>query len=375
MYGDTASLTIDLGAITANWRRLRDLHPGADCAAVVKADAYGLGAARVAPALARAGCRRFFVAHAEEALSLRRALPDSAIFVLHGVPAGAEADLLAAELVPVLSTPEQVARWAAEAQRRNVRLPAALQVDTGINRLGLQPGEFAALTESAASLAPFDLQFLMSHLACADMPDDPLNAEQLRRFQLARARLPGIAASLANSAGCFLGPDYRCDILRPGIALFGGNPVDPRHPELHTRAGMRPVVRLEGRILQIRDIDRHEAVGYGATYRVEKPARIATVAVGYADGFLRALSNNGQAAIAVGSGHVRVPIAGRVSMDMITLDISALSAGDCRPGQAVTLLGGPIDLDAQAAAAGTISYELLTGLGPRYARTYTGETA
>lgn len=375
MFGDTACLTVNLDAIIANWRKVAAQAPKAECAAVVKADAYGLGAAEVAPALWRAGCRRFFVAHAEEALALRRHLADATIHALHGVPADAEAEYVQQRIVPVLSTPEQVSRWVAAARRHGAPLDAALQVDTGINRLGLQPREFDALLANSDPLGAFRLQFIMSHLACADEPDHPLNAEQASRFAAARARLPGLSGSFANSAGCFLGPAFAHDILRPGIALYGGNPIDPRATALHAAAQMQPVVELAGKILQIRDIDSAGCVGYGASYRVEKPSRIATVAVGYADGFLRALSNRGQAVITSADRSYQVPIAGRVSMDMITLDISALPADACKPGDAAVLLGGGIDLDAQAAAGGTISYELLTGLGPRYARRYLGGAA
>lgn len=375
-FGDQAILHIDLDALVANWRRLGSLAPNAECAAVVKADGYGLGAAEVGQALQAAGCRRFFVAHSEEALALRRALSPNTtgakttIHILHGPTAGGEADLAAAALTPVLSTPGQIAAWSALAKRLGRRLPAALHIDTGMNRLGLTDAEADAVAADPARLDGIDLAFVMTHLACADEPDHPLNRQQAERFAAWRQRFPNLKGSLANSAGIFLGPDFHHDILRPGIALYGANPLDPAAGPRRAASRMAEVVHLQGKILQVRSVDRGMTVGYGAGYIVEKPTQIATVAVGYADGFSRALSGRGSAIIKGRQGDVRVPIAGRVSMDLITLDVSALAAEDCRPGTAVSLLGGGIDLDEQAAAAGTIGYELLTQLGKRYRRIY-----
>ncbi|WP_300302339.1 alanine racemase [Ferrovibrio sp.] len=369
-FGDQAILTIDLDALVANWRRLGGMAPKAECAAVVKADAYGLGAAKVGPALFAAGCRRFFVAHSTEALALREAVPEATIHVLHGPAAGAEADLAAANLSPVLSTPGQIAAWAAEARRLGRKLPAAIHIDTGMNRLGLNEAEANVLVQDPSALDGLDVQFVMTHLACSDEPDHPLNQAQRERFAAWRQRFPALKGSLANSAGIFLGADYHHDILRPGIALYGSNPLDPAAGPRREASRMAEVVHLQGRILQVRSVDRGDTVGYGAGYIVEKPSRIATVAVGYADGFSRALSGRGSAVIRGRQGHVRVPIAGRVSMDLITLDVSALGADDCLPGMSVSLLGGGIDIDEQAACAGTIGYELLTQLGKRYRRVY-----
>jgi len=375
-FGDQAILTIDLDALAANWRRLRDLAPAAECAAVVKADAYGLGAARVGPALHAAGCRRFFVAHSGEALALRAALPldatGASVHVLHGPGAGGEDDLAAAGIAPVLSTPGQIAAWQAAARRAGRRLPAALHIDTGMNRLGLTDAEATRIADEPGLLDGLDIAFVMTHLACADEPDHPLNRQQHERFAAWRRRFPGLRGSLANSAGIFLGPDYHHDLLRPGIALYGSNPLGPAAGSHRDAAAMRQVVHLQGKILQVRSVDSRQAVGYGAAYIVEKPSRIATIAVGYADGFARSLSNRGFAAIRGRQGYVRVPIAGRVSMDLITLDVSAVAAEDCRPGTAVDLIGGCIDIDEQAAAGGTIAYELLTQLGRRYRRIYRG---
>lgn len=374
---DQASLTIDLDALIANWRRLGAMASQSECAAVVKADAYGLGAERVGPALYRAGCRRFFVAHSEEALSLRAVLPDNAtIHILHGPGKGIERDLAEAGLSPVLSTPEQIAAWRETAKKLGRPLPAALHIDTGMNRLGLTDAEADTVAADLASqMAGIRLDFVMTHLACADEPDHPLNARQADRFAAWRQRFPNLKGSLANSAGIFLGPAFHHDILRPGIALYGANPLDPSAGPRREASRMAEVVHLQGKILQVRSVDRADTVGYGAGHIVEKPSRIATVAIGYADGFSRALSGRGSAVIKGQQGHVRVPIAGRVSMDLITLDVSAVAEEDSRPGTAVSLLGGGIDLDEQAAAAGTIGYELLTQLGSRYHRVYKSTAA
>jgi alanine racemase len=372
--GDQAILHIDLDALVANWRRLGSMAPQAECAAVVKADGYGLGAAEVGRALQKAGCRRFFVAHSEEALALRQALPHETtgvtIHILHGPTAGGEAELAAANLAPVLSTPGQIAAWSGLAKRLGRRLPAALHIDTGMNRLGLTDTEADAVAADPGRLEGIELAFVMSHLACADEPDHPLNRSQADRFAAWRQRFANLKGSLANSAGIFLGADWHHDILRPGIALYGANPLDPAAGPRREACRMAEVVHLQGKILQVRSVDRGMTVGYGAGYIVEKPTQIATVAIGYADGLSRALSGRGSALIKGRQGHVRVPIAGRVSMDLITLDVSALAAEDCRPGTPVSLLGGGIDLDEQATQAGTIGYELLTQLGKRYRRVY-----
>jgi len=355
-------LTIDLGAIAANYQFLaRTAATG--CAAVVKADAYGLGMDRVAPALAAAGCRAFFVALADEGIALRRLLPDADIYILNGPPIGAEGDLIAQNLTPVLNDLDQVGRWAAAAAGRDAPLAAILHVDTGMSRLGLDGQETKRLAAEPDRLAGIDIAYLMSHLACAEEPDHPKNAEQLAAFRAARqtlGALPG-GASFANSSGIFLGPDYRFDLVRPGAALYGVNPTpDKPNP-------MAQAVHLQGRILQLRDVDRPMTVGYGATHSVARKGKIITVSVGYADGYLRSLSNRGSARI----GAVPLPVLGRVSMDLITLDASDAPDDAVRPGALVDLIGPGHDVDALAAEAGTTGYEILTSLGPRYARRYT----
>jgi alanine racemase len=355
-------LDVDLDAVVANWRLLRDRAAPAACAAVVKADAYGLGAARVAPALRAAGCRRFFVAHPDEALALAAAIPAAEIAVLNGAPPGSEPDLSAAGLVPVLNSLGEIDRWAARARALGRPLPAFVHLDTGMNRLGLGPGEQAALATDPGRLDGVGLLGWMSHLACADQADAPMNAEQLARFRAALGRLPAAPASLANSSGVFLGPAYRFDLARPGCALYGVNPTPgAQNP-------MRATIRLRSRVLQVRDVDSPMTVGYGAAHKVVRAGKVATIATGYADGYSRSLS---------AAGHVLVagrpaPVIGRVSMDLMTVDVSDVPEGAVRPGDLVDLIGPHRDVDQVAAEAGTIGYEVLTSLGGRYWRRYVG---
>ncbi len=359
-----AVLSIDLDAIVANWRSLEARQgPACRAAAVVKADAYGLGARPVAAALAAAGCRRFVVATLDEGLTLRAVLPGAEILVLSGPLPGTAAAFAEAALWPVLNSPEQVADWRALAARRDRALAAALHVDTGMSRLGLSAAELAALAADPALLAGIDIRLLMSHLACADEPAHPLNERQCRRFAAARALFPGLPASLAASSGIFLGPAWHADWTRPGAALYGLNPT----PEAANP--MRPVAQLSARILQVRDVDAGDSVGYGASYRCAAPTRLAIVAAGYADGLFRALSNRGCGHF----GEQPVPLVGRVSMDLTIFDVGA--ASPARPGETITLMGPGNDADAIARAAGTIGYEILTALGARYHRHYLGGAA
>ncbi len=357
-------LTIDLAAVAENYRRLREeVLTAPACAAVVKADGYGLGAARVGPVLARAGARSFFVAQLDEGIALRAALsayPMSAIFVLNGPTPGAEDDFPEHGLVPVLNSLGDIETWSAFADRCERPLPAALHVDTGMSRLGLPPVELGVLASEPDRLASLLPALTMSHLACAEQPDHPLNARQLADFRSALARLPRTPRSLANSSGIFLGHQYHFDLGRPGVALFGVNPT-PGKP-----SPMQQVVRLQGRILQCREIDAPQTVGYGAAFRASGPTRVATVAVGYADGFMRHLSNRGTAWV----GGRKVPVVGRISMDLTTLDVTAVPAGQVRPGALVDFIGPEHDIDALAQEAGTIGYEILTALGRRYHRVY-----
>jgi len=368
-----AVLTIDLDAIRANWRKLAERVQPAQCAAVVKANAYGLGAARVGPALARAGCRHFFVAQLAEGATLRQALRDkptnTAIYVLNGLQDAERLTFEVHGLVPCLNDLGQIERWGSLARRRNAMLPAAIHVDTGMNRLGLPPADVERLADNLDLLSGIDLRLIMSHLACADEPDHPLNKRQLDRFRRAIARLPHGRVSLAASSGIFLGGEYLFDLVRPGVALYGANPT-PGQPN-----PMAQVVRLQGKILQVRGVDRGETVGYGAAHRFTRPRRIATVGVGYADGFLRSSSDRGSAVL----GGVPAPIVGRISMDLITIDVSDAPEELARPGSLVDLIGAEAGkgrtLEDVAAAAGTIPYEILTSLGQRYERRYLGGIA
>jgi alanine racemase len=356
--GARAVLTIDLGAIAENYRRLAHAAPGSAIAAVVKANAYGLGASEVARALRQVGCRQFFVAHGDEGLALREQLPDARVYVLNGLSSQPEA--IEAGLIPVLNHLDELQRHAALARRSGRRLPAALHVCTGMWRLGFSEAEILALDH--ALLTALDLQLVMSHLACADEPAHPLNELQRMRFEQLRASLPAAPASLANSSGIFLGAAFHHQLCRAGVALYGVNPTPGRANP------MAPVVTLEAPVLQVYEVDRHGTVGYGASFPIRPGARIATVPVGYADGYLRAAGNRATARIA---GRP-VPLAGRVSMDLITLDVSALPADAVRPGTMALLIGGPDGLDELAEAAGTIGYELLCRLGTRFARRYIG---
>ncbi|MRV72031.1 alanine racemase [Duganella sp. FT92W] len=362
-----AVLTIDLAAIEDNYRLLQRRVGAAACAAVLKADAYGLGAAHVAPVLRRAGCRHFFVAHLEEGIALRRTLPaaqfaDTQVFVLHGVPPGAEMDLLEHQLTPVLNSRQQLDAWRALARQLGRALPAIVQADTGMSRMGMPPAEVDAWLDSSDPFGGLALQYVMSHLAVADEPDHPMNGLQLARFAALRQRLGGIPGSLANSSGIFLGADYHFDLARPGVALYGANP-QPGQPN-----PMRPVVTLQGRIVQTRRIAEGDYVGYALSYQAPGERTIATVSVGYADGWLRHLSNRGHVLV----DGVRAPVVGRVSMDSITVDVTGIAPARVTPGALVDLLSADQTVDDVAALAGTIGYEILTSLGLRYHRRYTG---
>lgn len=341
-----AVLTIDLDAIAANWAALR-ARAGVETAATIKADAYGLGAGPVAKRLAAAGARRFFVALAEEGAALRQALgAGPEILVFSGHMAGDAQAIRNLGLTPVLNSAEQLVRHL-EALPGH---PFALQLDTGMNRLGIEPRDWAALRDLALQARP---RLILSHLACADEPDHLMNGQQLDEFQ-AMTEGCGVPRSLAATGGILLGPAYAFDLVRPGIGLYGGAPF----------ADARPVVRLDLPVIQVRSVEPGESVGYSATWVASRPTRVATVAAGYADGLLRALSGRGT----LWAGDVPCPILGRVSMDLIAADVSAT---DPEP-EALTILGPRQGVDALAEAAGTIGYEILTGLGPRYRRRYTG---
>lgn len=362
-------LIVHLDALAQNYLSLKKkLGPGADLAAVVKADAYGLGAAPVAQALYAQGCREFFTASIDEALSLQAALRPLAagkgqspvFYILNGIH-GADPDIFAAEgLVPVLNSLPEIRAWAEHAGRISRKLPAVIHIDTGMNRLGLNVTEALFLAEDRAMLKALDVRCVMSHLACSDMPDHPKNREQLDLFRKAADALNLPARrSLANSGGIFLGPEYHFDIVRPGAALYGIN-FAGANP-------MRRTVTLEGQILQVRTTDRAGSVGYGARHDVAAGVRCATVSAGYADGYLCSLAGRG----AVFIGGQRCPVLGRVSMDSIVADVSALKALPV-PGDWAEIIGEHQSVDDVAAQAGTIGYEILTSLGARLKRHYEG---
>ena len=355
-----AVLTVDLGAIVANWRLLRDRVAPSECAAVVKADAYGLGVARVAPALAAAGCRTFFVAWIEEALRLRELLPGATIVSLGGLPVGTEADHVGQGVIPVLNHLGEIERWRDQAKRLGRPLSALIHLDTGMNRLGLGPEERAALAAEPDRLAGIEVRAWLTHYACADDVNHVLTPVQLCRFRLAVAALPPAPTSLANSSGAFWLRAAHGDLVRPGCALYGVNPT-PAQPN-----PMAAVIRLEGRVLQARAVDSPMTVGYGAAHKVAGRARIATIAIGYADGYFRALSGRGQ----VMAAGTPAPVVGRVSMDLLTIDISAAPEGAVVPGDWVEVIGPHRPVDQVALEAGTIGYEVLTALGKRYHRHY-----
>jgi alanine racemase len=357
-----ARLTVRLGAIVENFRLCGKLS-GTNVAGVIKADSYGLGAERVARTLADAGCDTFFVARLDEGISIRPAIPQARIFVLDGVLEGNVERFIANRLTPVLNTLEEISIWSGVAAARHTMLDAAIHFDTGMNRLGLSPDELSVLSAGHAQrLSGINVVLLMSHLACSDEPTSEMNAAQLERFQASLAMLPAAPASLAASGGVLLGKQYAFDLVRPGLALYGGDPRTDTINPFHT------VAQLTGRILQVRRVDKGESVGYGATFRTARPSTLATVALGYADGLMRAIGNRGSGAIE----GIRVPVAGRVSMDLITLDVTDVPSA--KPGAEVEFVGSTISLEEAARAAGTANYEILTGLGTRFPRHYVSES-
>lgn len=357
-------LTIDLGALAANWKQLSGITTPVECGAVVKADAYGCGLERVVPALSKAGCGTFFVADLAEGRRVRALAPQAIVYVLNGLMPDTAPAYADANLRPVLNSLTELAEWDVFVGASHWRGGAALHIDTGMNRLGLTPEEAIAV---AARVERQDHGFtlLMSHLACAEIPDHPMTERQIRLFREIRIRFRGVPSSLANSAGIFLGGSVHCDLVRPGVALFGGNPTAAR------KNPMRPVIEVKGRIVQVRAIGKGETVGYGASFTASRPTRVAVIATGYADGYFRSASTarTGAPAAAIVAGR-RCPLIGRVSMDLLALDVTDLPATQTRRGEFATLVGGEIGIDDLAAACGTISHEVLTNLGQRYHRTY-----
>jgi alanine racemase len=360
-------LTIDLGALVDNWHALSYRALPAECSAVIKADAYGCGIEPVAKALAHAGCKTFFVADLDEARHARASAPEVTIYVLSGLMPGTGPAFADINARPVIGSLLELAEWDAFVAAHNWQGGAALHVDTGMNRLGITANEAAALAPRIRA-ENHGIALLMSHLACAQQPSHPLNKRQIDLFREVRLLYRGIPSSLANSSGIFLSDAAHCDLVRPGVALYGVNPT-PGRPN-----PMQPVVGLKARILQVRHVPRGETVGYDATWTTRHLSRIAVVAVGYGDGYPRAAGSTdatpGAEAIVAGE---RCPIAGRISMDLIAIDISNLPDGVGRRGDIVTLIGDDITVDAVANIADTIGYEILTRLGRRYHRVYQRE--
>ncbi len=363
----SALLTIDLDAIAANYRRLGALANPAECAAVVKADAYGLGMEQVAPALWRAGCKTFFVATLGEAEALRGFLPKATIYVFDGLFPDTAARFVASDLRPVLNSLAEIREWAAFCARGERKLPAAVHIDSGMNRLGLSAPEVELTAEEGALWSAMELALIMSHLACADTPEHPKSEAQRSVFDRLRARLPKALSSLANSAGILLGRPFHYDLVRPGIALYGGSARRRGESEF------APVLRLDARIAQVRDVSAGETVGYGATCTVKRHTRVAIVAVGYADGLFRALSvSEDEEGHVVYVGPNPAPILGRLSMDLISVDVTGVPEHLARRGAWVEVIGPHVSLQTLAAHAGTIDYEILTNLGSRAMRRYHG---
>lgn len=365
----TGILTIDLDAIIANWRKLEKTAVPAECAAVVKANAYGCGAEQVARALAKAGCKTFFVATVEEAAVVRAAAPEATVYSLGGFFQQTGDRYAKIDCKPVIGDLNELAEWDVFCRRSGWSGGAAIHIDTGMNRLGLTVSEAQGIIPRI-NAGDHGITLVMSHLASAELLNNPANARQLASFREIASLFTGVPASLANSSGVFLGAQFQFEMVRPGCALYGVNPT----PEADNP--MQPVVDLKARIVQIRNIDRGETVGYGGTWTARRPTRLAIVAAGYADGYFRAASaNDGTRGAEVVVAGKRCPIAGRVSMDLIAVDITDLDKNAVRRGHMVTLIGEGITVDEVAHHFGTIGYEVLTSLGRRFVRIYKGGDA
>ncbi|WP_174248070.1 alanine racemase [Bradyrhizobium sp. S69] len=387
----TGVLTVDLDALIANWRKLEKTAVPAECAGVIKADAYGCGAGPVARALAGAGCKTFFVATLDEARTVREALsseglssqalssqastsegaklPAPAIYVLDGFFQNSGDAYARIDARPVIGDLNELAEWDVFCRRSGWTGGAAIHIDTGMNRLGLTITEAQGIVPRI-NAGDHGITLVMSHLACAETLNHPLNGKQLTAFREIASLYSGVPAALSNSSGIFLGAQFQFDMVRPGAALYGVNPT----PEADNP--MQPVAELKARIVQIRNVERGEGVGYGGTWTARRPTRLALVSAGYADGYFRAASaNDGTRGAEVVVAGKRCPIAGRISMDLIAVDITDLPNNAVRRGHMVTLIGEGITVDELAHHFGTIGYEVLTSLGRRYARVYKGGVA
>jgi alanine racemase len=361
-------LTVDLDAVVANWRKLEKTAVPAECSAVIKANAYGCGLEPVARALSKAGCKTFFVATLDEARAARTAVPSAVIYVLDGFIQHTGEGYARFDAKPVIGDLNELAEWDVFCRRSGWSGGVAIHIDTGMHRLGLTVSEAQGLIPRI-NAGDHGISLVMSHLACAENLNHPMNARQLGTFREIASLFTGVPASLANSSGIYLGSAFYFDMVRPGAALYGVNPT----PEADNP--MQPVIDLKARVLQIRDLDRGETVGYGATWTARRPTRLAIVSAGYADGYFRAASSNdgtrGAEAVVAGK---RCPIAGRISMDLMAIDVTELEKNAVRRGHMATLLGEGVGVDELAHHFGTIGYEVLTSLGSRYRRVYKGDT-
>jgi alanine racemase len=360
------TLTVDLDAIADNWQTLTRRLLAVECGAVVKANAYGLGLEPVTARLAQAGCKTFFVADVAEARRARSRARDAAIYVLNGFSPEAAHAFAELDVQPVINSTMELAEWDAFIATQGWRGGAAIHIDTGMNRLGM-PAEEAAALALRLQQQNHGITLLMSHLACAEVPDHPLNASQIRLFRELRMLYHGVPASLANSAGIFIGDTAHFDLARPGAALYGINPTPGRDNP------MRNVLTLSARILQVRKVPQGESVGYGATWNAKRASRIAVAALGYADGLLRA--GSGLDRKAGGSAIVakkRCPIVGYISMDLACIDVTDLPDNAVRRGSSAIFIGEDLPIDEVAAPAGTIGYEVLVRLGSRCHLAYRG---
>src|SRR3954453_5009167 len=364
----TGVLTVDLDAIVANWRKLEKTAVPAECAGVVKGNAYGCGAEQVSRALANAGCKSFFVATLEEARVVRAAVPASAaVYVLDGFFQNSGDAYASIDCRPVIGDLNELAEWDVFCRRAGWNGGAAIHIDTGMNRLGLTIAEAQGIIPRI-NAGDHGITLVMSHLVSAEHLNNQTNSKQLTVFREIASLFSGVPASLANSSGIYLSPQFQFDLVRPGAALYGVNPT----PEADNP--MQPVVELKARILQTRTVEKGESVGYGATWTTRRPTRLAIVAAGYADGYFRAGgSNDGTRGPQVVVAGKRCPIAGRVSMDLMAVDVTDLEKSAVRRGHMGTLIGEGITVDELAHHFGTIGYEVLTNLGSRYARVYKGE--
>ena len=363
----TGLLTVDLAALVANWRALAKRAGSAQCAAVVKADAYGIGLEQAAQALAKAGCGTFFVATFDEALRLRTILPTVTIYLLNGLNPGTAEVVCGIDVRPVLGSMAEFDEWEAHADETGEEAPAALHIDTGMNRHGFSIVEAEALAPRLVSdEITFTPTLVMSHLACADDPEHALNRQQIDAFSAIIKKFPGIPASLCNSAGLLAFPDAHFDLVRPGISLYGGRALNTGENP------MQPVVKLQARVVTLREAKAGTTVGYGARLKLTRDSRLAIISGGYADGIFRAAgsSDNKKGAEAIVAG-VRCNIAGRISMDLAAIDVTDVPVDKVKRGDLVTLLGDGISADDLAGHARTIGYEVLTSLGRRWKRIYT----